>query len=82
MVVAHPLLGAAVDHINNFLAVRVKVKRVAMPRIHVGTHEQEFLGGHKIGSAEPLVIGPSVGLTKSVGDLDETAFSGRHSGAG
>jgi hypothetical protein len=53
-----------------------------MTWIHVGAHEQEFLGGHEIGSAEPLVVGPSVGLTKSVGDLDETAFSGRHSGAG
>jgi hypothetical protein len=78
VVVADPLLGTAVDHINNFLAVRVKVKRVAMPRIHIGAYEQKFLGGYEVGSAEPLVVGPGVGFAEGVGDLDEAAFGGGH----
>jgi hypothetical protein len=56
----------------------VVVKRVAVQRVHVRADEEEFLGGDKVGAAEPFVIGPGVGLAEGVGDLDEAAVGGGH----
>ena len=80
IVVADPLFGAAVEHVDDFLAVRVVVKRVAVQRVHVRAHEEEFLGGDEVGAAEPLVVGPGVGFAEGVGDLDEAAVGGGHGG--
>ena len=56
------------------------MKWVAVERVHVRPHEEEFLGGDEVGAAEPLIVGPGVGFAEGVGDLDEAAVGGGHEG--
>ena len=71
--VSHPLFRASVDYIDDLLAMRMIMERVAVHRLHIGADEQEFVGGDDIRTTEPFVVGPGIGLAESVGDLDETA---------
>jgi hypothetical protein len=49
-------------------------------RIHVGAHEEEFLGGDEVGAAEPLVVGPGVGLAEGVGEGTKRRSAGESAG--
>lgn len=75
---ANPLFSAPVHHVNDLLTVWMIMKRVAVHGIHVRANEQEFLRFDQVWPAEPLVIGPRIGLAKRVGDLDETCGGSRH----
>lgn len=57
---ADPLFGAAVEDVDDFLAMGVVVERVAVAWGHVGADEEEFFGVDEIGSAKPLVVGPGI----------------------
>jgi len=80
--ITDPLLGPAVDHVNDLLAMRMVVKRVTMHRVHVRAHEQKLFSGHEIGPAEPFVVGPRVCFTNGFRDLNEAAFRSVHEDGG
>ena len=72
--IAHPLLGAAIDDVDDFLPMRVVVKRVAMAGVHVGSHQEELLSGNGVRAAEPFIVCPRVRLPLGVLNLNETTI--------
>ena len=73
---ADPLLGATVDDVDDLFPVRVVMEGVAVIRVHVGPDEEKLVGIDQFGIAEPLVVGPGIGLPCSVVDLNETVSVG------
>ncbi len=73
---ADPLFGAAVEDVDDFLAMGVVVEGVAVAGGHVGADEEEFFGVDEIRAAEPFVVGPGIDFAGGVVDLDEAIGGG------
>ena len=69
--IADPLLGAARDDVDDFLAVRMAVEGVTVAGRHGGADHEELFRGDEIGAAQPFIVGPRVGLVDLLAVLDE-----------
>ena len=69
----HPLFGTAFKHMDDLLPVGMAVKGMAVPRRHRGTDHEQLFGSHQIRAAEPLVVGPRIGLADGFSVLDKTS---------
>lgn len=58
MLLAHPLLRAPGNNIDQFLAGRVRVKRVAATGLHIGADQKKLFIIHYIAATDPLFEGP------------------------
>lgn len=74
--ISYPLFGATLDHVDDFFAVGMDVKRMAVHRLHVGADQEQFLGGDQIGTAQPLVDRPGVWFAESIRFLHKTTIGG------
>ena len=76
MVLIDPLFGLPGNHIDEFFAVRMSVKGVAVMGWHRDPDGEKFVGGDDIGAAKPFHVGPRVGFPDGVGILDESIWGG------
>ena len=75
IVLADPLLGTTVDHVDDFLAVRVIVERMAMHRIHVGADEQELFAQVLAKAGEQVGCWLGAGIQKAMSQFNGAAES-------